>query len=85
MPQISKLSMKSRHKEPKADRIERIERMLSILEDSFADLVAEPIPEDMLDLLRSLDSEPVKRRGRPWLRGRSDGQTRNRRDSGNTG
>ena len=50
--------------------MERIEAMLTVLEDTFADLIAEPIPEDMLDLLRALDSEPVKRQGRPWLRGR---------------
>jgi hypothetical protein len=66
MPDASKPSIKS----SKADPVERIEAMLTVLEDTFADLIADPISDDMLDLLRARDSEPVKRQGRPWLRGR---------------
>jgi hypothetical protein len=70
MPDASKPSMKSGEGGSKPDPLEQIETMLAILEDTFADLIAEPISQDMLDLLRALDSEPLKRRGRPWLRGR---------------
>ena len=70
MPKNTKPSIESGERESKADPIERIEGMLSVLEDTFADLIAEPLPQDMLELLRALDSEPARRRGKPWLRGR---------------
>lgn len=59
MPNASKPSIKS----SKADPAQRIEAMLTVLEDTFADLIADPVPDDMLDLLRALDSEPVRRQG----------------------
>lgn len=70
MRDVSKPSSKSKKSGSKADPVERIETMLTILEDVFADLIVQPMPEDILDLMRALDSEPAKRRGQPWLSGR---------------
>jgi hypothetical protein len=53
-----------------ATRVEQVEQLLEALEDTFADIVEEPLPKDMLDLLRALDAEPAVPSRIPWLRGR---------------
>ena len=50
---------------------QRSEHLRSVLQATFADSVAAPLPKDMLDLLHALDGKPQKRSGFNWLRSRA--------------
>lgn len=49
---------------------QRSEHLRAVLQATFADSVAAPLPKDMLDLVNALDGKPRKRSGFDWLRGR---------------